>query len=536
MQKKIISKQIRKYGTYEEKTRERRKKKEKILNIHNLIDNKKFALALSSIENYINSYSEDCYIIHEYGRYYLKKFDYEKAKYYFSLNIKNNSENKYYSMYSLGEIAIFEYNYDLAIHYFEEIINSKHKDKCYSLLELAKTYILKEKYNESEKLLLNIIANKMPNYTFALGELIELKLTLNNVNEAEYYLDILKSKDNKSNYEFLEGKIELKKGNINKSKMLFEKIENINSPSSINTKIELAKIEYQLYNYDKSLELLEKIENITNYTLVDCVFLFIGNYIALRKKDKALERVNQLSKFGKEYEDNVLYYLGKIELMDKNYDNAIQYFSKISDKKVKTYKSAKLKEIMILIKQEKYKEAYELFKIVSNIKLNIESDNLERMILIYLNKKLNLNIDIKCNHYIEKLIVEYNKEVVIKHISKHKYYDSNKSIHTLFNHGIDIEKIYDFAYNNISEENYIDNNFTDCYILRYNNVGINEKGVYNYLKVVTLPNSKEIITIYPCDNIHINNIIYNEEINTLEKPKIKKISQVDKFNKKYGIS
>ena len=537
MQKKIISKQIRKYGTYEEKIRERRKKKEKILNIHNLIDNKKFALALSSIENYINSYSEDCYVIYEYGRYFFRTCDYKKSKEYFLINVENNSENKYYSMYELGKIEKNEYNYEAALNYFDEIIESKHNQKCYALLEKAKIYRELEKYEEEEKILLNIINNKLENYKYAVEEMVELNIEMKNPDKALLYLKKLKTL-NSNRYKILEGKILLQKNKIKEAKKILEEI-NQNNINYKKAQYELAEIEYLLSNYEESLNILNNLENYNSNLTIRQIFLYINNYLELGKKEKTLEYIETLSEFGNLYRDNCYYYLGKVELLNGNYNKAFDYFEKVTTNKIKTYKSTKLQEIFILIKKEKYEEAYIIFNELKKIGFDDELRNFMHTMLVYFNKKLNLNLDITSNSYIDKLIVNYDKKLVLKHISKHKYSDYNKLKHTLFNYDIDVEEIYDFAYNNINEANYIDNNFTDCYILKYNNIGINSEGICNYLKVVTLPNSKEIVTIYPYDDICIDDFMYEEvqeEIMISKQQKVKKISQIDKFNKKYGIS
>ena len=54
----------------------------------------------------------------------------------------------------------------------------------------------------------------------------------------------------------------------------------------------------------------------------------------------------------------------------------------------------------------------------------------------------------------------------------------------------------------------------------------NEK--LNDISIITLPNTKNIITMYPVNKV-------DENLNDVEqeKPKTKRLSQIDKFNKKY---
>ena len=67
----------------------------------------------------------------------------------------------------------------------------------------------------------------------------------------------------------------------------------------------------------------------------------------------------------------------------------------------------------------------------------------------------------------------------------------------------------------------------DIYYLDYENIGYAMTGEQaNKLKVVVIPNTKQIINMYP---------IYDDKNKIEEKPKVKRLSQIEKFNKKYNL-
>lgn len=520
--KRKIQEHIAKRKSYQEK-------KKKIINISKLIENRKINLALKAINEYIEIYSVDCYLIHQYGMLYMSEHNLSKAKEYFLKNVEDDSDNKYYSMYEIGMIEKNKYNYKEALKYFDEIININCSNKCYALLEKAKIYKELERYNESEEILLRIINDEDKNYQYAIEEIIELYIETNNISKARSYLEKLKS-FNSTRYKMLEGKILKEEKSFKKAKEIFEEIKPPNKNYN-KAQYELALMEFNLLNYEESLKILNRLKYNETILFSKRIFLYIDNYLSLGMPEKALEYIEKLKKFGYIYRDNYYYFIGKVEMLNKNYELAYKYYSKVTPARINTYNGAKLQKVFCLIKQEKITEAYKDFKEFQDIKMKDEYDKLTHTMLVYFNKELNLNMNIKSEMYVEKMIENYDLEKVIKHISKHKYYDSKKLKHSTFIDGIDINELLKYAYENIGEENYIYNNFTDCYIIRCDKIGIENEKNLNYLKVITLPNTKKIVTLYPSDKMNLSNTLEETE----QKEKVKKISQIEKFNKKYNI-
>ena len=120
-----------------------------------MIENRKINLALKAINEYIEIYSVDCYLIHQYGMLYMSEHNLSKAKEYFLKNVEDDSDNKYYSMYEIGMIEKNKYNYKEALKYFDEIINKI--DKKYSFKFSSISFLV---IPQSTKIL-NLSNNKM---------------------------------------------------------------------------------------------------------------------------------------------------------------------------------------------------------------------------------------------------------------------------------------------------------------------------------------------------------------------------------------
>ena len=73
----------------------------------------------------------------------------------------------------------------------------------------------------------------------------------------------------------------------------------------------------------------------------------------------------------------------------------------------------------------------------------------------------------------------------------------------------------------------------DTYIFKYDGCGRDNDRLVDYFKVVTFKNSKDIITMCPsCDCEEFSHVDLNY-LNDKEEQKVKKISQIDKFYKRY---
>ena len=530
---KVVSKQLRKYGNRHFKRRERMIKRNSVEGIRSLLDERKFKLAETCIEEYIEENGEDCYIIHEYGKFYEKQFMLKKAKKYFEKNINNNSENMYYSLYELAKLEKYERNYDKAIEYLNTIIRSNHYDKSHALLELTKVYIILERYDDAEATLQEIFNGEYDEKTYrkALSSLLHSKINNGKVKEAEIVLEELKEISDHPKTKLLEGELEEKKGNKTKAYSLYKEIIKNKKECTENASYELAKLEMEIENYDESIKLINTFvfDNNIIYN-IEMYEVKINCYIKMGEYDKAKECINKLKSLNNTYDNISNYYLGKIEFYVQNYAEALEYYNKIDEIHFRTYRDSLYKKICCLIKLEKYEEAYLSFEELKRVDISKKYWFKYNTLEIYLKSVMGIPFDAEPKNYLESLMVDYNYQDVIDHINKHKENDDTKLNHTLFYENINVEELYQYALDQIKDENYKDNSFNDAYVFEYKGAGYNKTKELNYVKVITIPNTKKIITMYPYDYIDKN------KKKEKAKEKVKTLSRIDKFNQKYGIT
>ena len=201
--------------------------------------------------------------------------------------------------------------------------------------------------------------------------------------------------------------------------------------------------------------------------------------------------------------------------------HSITDFDNIIDKKQYFY-------LMIrkYLYEAKYQECYIYIK--NNIEYFYSAGKRDLEIMTFLMQRLNITDSKACDvpNYFLKQIVDYDKERLFTHI---------KNFH--FNKDFNIEKIY----TRITEEipnmtPYNEGLLTKSYIFKYDKCGYYQEMLVDYFKVYTLIDSNNITTMFPFNNtsrlnyLDINDLRYKED-----KVKVKTISQIDKFKKRYKL-
>lgn len=114
-------------------------------------------------------------------------------------------------------------------------------------------------------------------------------------------------------------------------------------------------------------------------------------------------------------------------------------------------------------------------------------------------------------------ILDYDEYSAIEHVLEGHDLDSDG---TIFNPNIDIYKLFNDIQNKLTPKNKVNKLiFNDIYIIHYPNIGINNQ---EYLRVVTLPNTKNILTMYPINNKY--DVIDDDYMEEIEHTKVKKLT------------
>ena len=273
-------------------------------------------------------------------------------------------------------------------------------------------------------------------------------------------------------------------------------------------------------------------------------------YINSDPKETKLRLEAYIKKYPKDYSaypyySSVLVILGRFNDAEK----VLKYVSDVlyNDKKI-VNKKDKLQlikgdlifsKLKLLFYQEKYDEAYNYC--LQNFKELTKKDVTVGKLIFYCKKKLGrLEHNKKMpKSYIYRQIVHYEESIFLEHIKKHLAdynVDTDTPNKNIFISSFPLCEVLSEVKKYILSSERLYNGFLeDVYIFKYNNCGRDNNKVTNFFKVVCFHNTNEFITMLPIsDGENLPYIDLNYLI-TDNKPKIQRLSQRDKFNKRYGI-
>lgn len=156
-------------------------------------------------------------------------------------------------------------------------------------------------------------------------------------------------------------------------------------------------------------------------------------------------------------------------------------------------------------------------------------------IIFYCKKKLGL-LDPERrdnNSYLFRQILDYHEDDFIDHVNKHLSNNKEENL-CVFNSDFPFDKVFYEIKNIIPSNKRIHSGmFDDNYFFKYDNCGRADYKITDYFEVVTLLDSCDFITMYPTN---ISNTMPYIDLNYLKENKKvneKRISQIDKFYKRY---
>lgn len=236
--------------------------------------------------------------------------------------------------------------------------------------------------------------------------------------------------------------------------------------------------------------------------------------------------------------------LGEFDLAEKILNQALEIYN--SDKKFgKFEKNNKIIEEIFCIKAKlsSYKGDYEeLYKLCSE-NINKITEKEINSILFY-SKKMTNRLDLNkrdMNSYLFRQIVRYEEEDFRDHIKKHLF-EYNENVEepstSIFAPNFPIDEVIEEIKKHIPSEKRLFFGFYDnVYFFKYNGCGRSDGKLVDYFRVVCLNGTQNFITMCPVSvSQNLPHIDLNYLVNNEEKGKVKKISQIDKFNQRFKRS
>ena len=491
-----------------------------------LINHYKFDSALVKIDKYKLLYPEDSII-----NLYYAKILYFQEKYRDALNLALDIKDIDYHHINLkkevyqfiGECYFSLSKYNEAIHYFETALRIG-SGMTYSIkTNLSKLYALKGEKNKAYQ----ILERRNGADEDYILDLQHAKLLVED-NEADLAINILKKIDDniyivrehyQKKYYYLGKAYYLKEDRINALEC-FKKVLMIKNYYYYKAYNLMAKIYFDFGYYDKAykmaLETNNKYDISSKHLIFNCL-IKKGNIKEAKDYISTLKSNGQLLYFG------ILYK----ELRD--YETSLTYLSQLSENN--KYKRKEYMYYMLedYIRLNKYQEALDLINYIKdndyfalNYKMTINIKIIEKYVL------KELNMDFEAQGYTSNQIKEYSEEKALEHIKKKHYFNSQIS---KFDDSVEIDELYYYFKDKIDLNNRSCDGCFDIYSFDYKNIGtINNKNIGDNITVVCLANTNKIITMYPS----LKQTVVEDFLDIERKPKTKRLTQIEKFNKKYN--
>mgnify|MGYP000843837056 FL=1 len=466
--------------------------------------------------------------------------------------------------------------YEEAVNIYQEIlINAKSKKAIgNSYVGLAKMEMINKNYDEAKKYASMAIEN---DFEFS-GNFLLHRIYVSN-NEPYKALEVLNFKDEEINKRYNDlirinrARVYIDVGNIDAAKKELKQI----NPSFNEYKKQkyycLARIEMANSNYDKANDYIDSalnLDNRKNKLYLQLLFTKANILTKLNRGYEALTICKDIIKLSDGTKQRTYITMGDIYKSQKDEKMAYSYYSKVDDPSVIPY--ANLKLGALYIQKFDYEKAYEYLskiditqdekiknevyyylsliefklgyydksiKLIDKVNKDFmdvrEINSLNRM-KVYSMVKEGIPFHRDNYTYTEKQILNYDEELAINHIFN-KHVDNDFS--SRFSETIDVRELFNNIGDKLDQKYKYGSYDMDLYIIPYPRIGYSpvHNKMINELEVITLPDSKQILSMFPVyyesdKGFCMEGEALDEYSNN--KNKTKRLSAIEKFNKRYG--
>ena len=263
----------------------------------------------------------------------------------------------------------------------------------------------------------------------------------------------------------------------------------------------LGKLEFQRNNYEKAVSYLNSVYLTCENKYIRSEVLLLLAEIEYENGNYEVAKgycYNSLNSIIERKKVQVFSLLERIAVIEHKYDEALKY----CDFGYKTTEVAYflVHKVQIYIRKHEYEKAFEVLMKILEKGYDVVEGYIDLYVL-YLCKKLNVFIfdydfsnSLGC--YSFNQFNSYDLDYAVEHTKRHLQCNEKRGNDYLDNR-IDIYIMIEKVKEMLDDKYKIPSIVTDVYVIPYPNIGI--KGA-NFLKVVTIPNTHDIITMYPVAN------------------------------------
>lgn len=512
----------------------------RIKSINAFLSKGKFTIALREIKNYMEDYPNDDLGVLTYADCLLKMVDQKIAVSSNYQEIEDmcltliNKESKFKgSAYDLlGRLKVKEKDTESAEIYFKNAVAlGTDRSKTFLVSVLIENRKSQEALNliETIKTTDNFPEMTLLKKAIALHNLEREKEAFNTINE----IDTSKfNDDQKQRYIRIKAKIYLGMDKVFEAEKMI--LEGISGMSGYHEEhLILLRCYIKRKAFDKAYRLCKELIENCNEEYKEYAGCYLGKiYELIGYMERArnvyftmFQNVANLS----DKTRNVLYFnLGHLELCDRNYESAKEYFEKVDSVDERDQSKQKFYLSITYMRLKDMENAIEIYDSIKNgkyLERHIPLYQKARNIMLYSRKS-----PVEVNSYFDRQLVHYQRSLLLQHNTR--YHKKMNELST-FKEDINPNHLVDEVEISLQSSPIIESNVTDKYLVYYPNVGYSAGVPTDYMEVITIGGTNKILTMYPVTHFSEEKL----QINPSDKPKArqKTSSRIDKFYAKYRL-
>lgn len=450
--------------------------------------------ARTEIIRYVAMYPADMYGFYLYGKIFQQHKDYDEAKRAFSIVAASTSKNRCSGLVGLADIARLEGRYQEAKAYYRQVIQESSYDEAYSKLSLARIERI-EGHSGKALSILKTINNPT---TSSKMEQAKILASLGEIEQAEEILNTIESttpyQTRELSYE--KAKIARRSGDYAKAKYCFLEAKGNGVKDALYHLVvkEEARLAVDLGDYQEAIDCCEELDAL-GATLDGSTHIIWGNaYAGLGDYKRAYENYKIASQSQRgDIRSTGLYLMGTLQQAAGNFAEAEHLIKSSLIKGENVQASIKGALTSLYIKQKKYQEAETYVASLGEARQNERLPSDLEIARLFLTKVTGRPLPNRSEQdYTHRQIIEYNKEEALAHTI------DTCNVKNKFSSIINITELFDDIRVLMTDDNKINNSVFDVYEIDYPNAGYSPNGeIINRIRVVTIPETLDIITMYP---------------------------------------
>ncbi len=505
-------------------------RKKELESIKQLISMNSISKAHSELIKYMERYPNDYFGILLYGKLCIRLKDYENARLALEKVAAAKCPSQYTAISELGNVAVAEGRYDEARMFFNRVLTESTNSEENTIISWVKLERKLKNYQRA----LEILDMATTETTRIALEKVKVLNLLKRTEESQKIIRGLKPETEDPQFKRV---LNLEKARSEKLDGEYETIMEYLHMAKDGPKDAIyiqALFEETKFNarHKKIKEATEGIDELMTFEVPfqEDVFLTRG---IINQAKKAYEQAIAdyevaLTSNDPATKSTASYHLGCLMFAKGEFARAEQLFLNSLNNKCEYHQAAYFKLIALYVKQNRADEAEILINQVKTTfpDYDVTSCTIAERII---SKIRGEQVTDKHLSYTEIQILNYSKNYALSHIW-HRHF-AEREEKTTFSEGIDELKIFAYAQEHMTDENRIYDDILDGYIIDYPGCGEEDGKPINQFRVVAIPNTKNIITMYPSNEEFLPR---KKDYKTDTKPK--QMSRLDKFNQRLAAA